>query len=463
MKSKTYVNFSYLFMPILPLISIIIFTKSRDLYFDTKTTIPTNQIVKITLLMTAISIGITFPRLITYVSKRKILINLKIHQYLPNLAFILFVFLPNILSEFHLELPAKSIYKFLRVSYLYPPFADLRTIIYGIKCDAVSQVGNLITCDLRNASPVACNYPSVLLKLRSISFLFENIPWVVILISIFLAISIQFLSFNQTLNQNLLMTSIILSPPFLLCFGRLNFDLFIVWIIWIGILFLESKKVIIKYLAFVLFLIAGLLKFYGFAAFISIFKNFNLKKFFIGIAIFMIGFNLIQVDLSHLENAVGKDIYGSIGFPVVAALLNGLPRANLNLFSYGSIFIVFYIGLYVRLIILKENIRIKTDGNILIQLVFGSTFLFTWFSSSNYYYRLLLLTPILLFMIKYRTSFFEKMVISSTYFSFFLSPKVFGPLQNFFLLPMICYLIAQLLVISRYETTKVIKKIFDPA
>ena len=454
---------SYLFFPLIPLVSILILPNSRSLYFDTKTTIPTNQFAKIFLLIIAISIGLNLYKILFRLSKVKLFENLNFHQYLPIFVFLILVFIPNILAEFNFELPAKLIYKFFRVSYLNPPFADLRTIIYGIKCDAVTQVGDLISCDSRNAPNVTWNYPSILLKLRHLGFLFENIALIVILIGIFLGVCIHMLSLKQTRKQNLFLTSFILSPPFLLCFGRLNFDLFILWIIWIGILALQSKQRILNYISWILFLISGLLKFYGFAAFVSIFHHFSLKKFIFRIVPLIIGLTLVLSDFSNLQNAVGKDIYGSVGFPVIAALLNGLPNASLDIYSYGSFFVLIYISVYVRFIIKKEFLQNKIHEDYLIILVFGFTFLFTWFTASNYYYRLLLLTPILLSLIKNKSSVFENYVITTTFFSFFISPKVFGPLQNLFLFPMVCYLIATLLLIFCNEIKETYGRIFKTA
>lgn len=447
-------------MPIVPLFPIFLFTKPRLLYFGTQTTIPTNNIVKILILAVSVFIGLNFSKILNYLLTKISFVNQKIYRILPTLTFIILVFIPNILAEFKFELPEKLIYNFLRVSYLHPPFADLRTVIYGIKCDTVNQVGDLITCDPRNSPLMTWSYPSVLLKLRFASFMFENVTLIVFLISIFLATCIFIQSLNLSPHQNLFFSSLIFSPPFLLCFGRLNFDLLIIWIIWCGIYLLKSKSRLLKNISWILFATAGLLKFYGFAAFISIFHNSNLKKFLFPFSIFFIGLAMINVDIPHLKDAVGKDIYGSIGFSVLAAQLNGSPKANLDFQSFGSIFLITYILIYVRLILKKNNFNKTINEDYSITLVFGFIFLFTWFTASNYYYRLLLLTPILLIMIKNKSSVFENFVIASTFFSFFTSPKVFGSLQNLFLLPMVCYLISKLLMIFYIEIKRIRKSLF---
>jgi len=72
----------------------------------------------------------------------------------------------------------------------------------------------------------------------------------------------------------------------------------------------------------------------------------------------------------------------------------------------------------------------------------GFVFLFTWLSASNYYYRLILTFPILLAIVKTASNDFEKIVIGSTVSALFLSPRIFGPLQNILILPLVCYLIS---------------------
>ena len=147
-------------------------------------------------------------------------------------------------------------------------------------------------------------------------------------------------------------------------------------------------------------------------------------------------------DITSLKNAVGKDIYGSIGLSVLASLLNGKSTAAFQPLSQGFLLVIFIISISCGYLIkskLVNSLKFKQD---LVTSVMGFVFLFTWLSASNYYYRLILTFPILLAIVKTASNDFEKIVIGSTVSALFLSPKIFGPLQNILILPLVCYLIS---------------------
>ena len=428
---------------IIPFLIFFIFKNSRKFYFSTSTTIATSSIQKLLIIILTMIIGLLFlnnfykfVQLRCYANTR-IKINAHI---LPLTVFILLVFLPNLISQFGINFFIKNIYNLFRVSLIFPPFADLQTIIFGIYCNSVNQLGDLITCDNRNSQLVAWNYPTILLKLRSTNHIFSNLNFVVPIICALLLINILYLSKSLNIKQNLVLSLLIFSPPFLLCFNRMNFDLFIVWCLWLGVYFLNSRNNFLNYSAWILFAIASILKFYALIAFIGIYYEKRLKNRLFAIIVFIFSFKLIQIDLSHLRRVVGKDIYGSIGLPVFSSVLNGKNSADIDFFSLGFLTLIFFVVTCILFLNKKRNFLVTPrKGNILI-FIFGSVFLFTWFTASNYYYRMLLLFPIIIELLNNQITEFEIKIISSALFSFYLSPKVFGPLQNIFLLPIVIFL-----------------------
>lgn len=87
------------------------------------------------------------------------------------------------------DLFSKALYRFFRISYTNPSFADFRTIVYGISCEGVKVIGDSITCDPRIAETV-WNYPTVLLSLRPVFTPFsETGLTLIVTLSIFASIA----------------------------------------------------------------------------------------------------------------------------------------------------------------------------------------------------------------------------------------------------------------------------------
>jgi hypothetical protein len=373
----------------------------------------------------------------------------------PLLILCGFSLFPLFLAENNFPQLAEFINSIFRVSYLSPPFADLRTIVIGIGCKDVHAVGDLITCDTRTTALMVWNYPSVLLRLRFLYPELSNFMLLFFIISLFMIFLVYRLAKKQNCSQNLLLSIFLISPPFLLCINRMNFDLFILVFIWLGANLLMTNATKTQLPATVLFIFSGVLKFYGFASLIFILLIQKGKLRLYGFVALVIGFLLVLKDLPLLKNAVGKDIYGSIGLPVLSSLLNGKNSAEISLLS-GGFLLVTLIIIGVSVYLIKNNLVFRVSENLdLVPLITGFVFLFTWFSSSNYYYRLILTFPVLLTLIKKPTNEFEKIIFGSTVSSFFLSPKIFGPLQNLLVLPLVIYLLSvfYLLLLSKYRLT----------
>ena len=437
-------NFIFLISILLPISYYFISPASRSLYLNTETTIETNLSQKIIIFVSALIVSTSFSFLIypvitsTYMGSRFI----KYQRLIPLFCFLGFSVLPLFLAEIGFPKLVQLICSLFRVSYLTPPFADLRSIIIGIGCKEVKAIGDLIVCDTRNSAFVAWNYPSILLQLRILYPLLSNFLIIFIITCLIIILLVYKLIRNQDNSQNILLSIFLISPPFLLCINRMNFDLFIALCTWFAAHLLMNKNSKNRIFAIALLVFSGILKFYGFSSLIFLFLTqrgkFKLYSFFA----LLLGFLLILPDITSLKNAVGKDIYGSIGLSVLASLLNGKSTAVFQPLSQGFLLVIFIISISCGYLIkskLVNSLKFKPD---LVTSVMGFVFLFTWLSASNYYYRLILTFPILLAIVKTASNDFEKIVIGSTVSALFLSPKIFGPLQNVLLLPLVCYLIS---------------------
>lgn len=429
---------------LLPSIYYFVMPQSRISYFETVTSIQTSDNQKISFFALALIVSIFLALNFNLIFNTKFYSSIKIRHQIYILMFFLFGFslIPLYLAVNNYPKTVELISSFFRVSYLSPPFADLRTIILGIGCNDVNAIGDLIVCDSRNSKFVTWNYPTILLKLRFLYLGLTNFLLLFIIIAVLITILLYKLSKNQNQTQNFLLTIFLISPPFLLCINRMNFDLLITINIWLGAYLLRnqtSRKVLISV---ILFLFSGIFKFYGFATLVFLILTQKAKLRIYSFFAFIVGFSLVLKDLPLLEGTVGKDIYGSIGLPVLNSLLNGKSSAKIQPLS-GGFLIIFFVILVTCSYLVREFSILKMNFEIdFATLIPGFVLLFTWLSASNYYYRTILTFPILISLTKNRMHDFEKIIVGATVSSYFLSPKIFGPLQNLLLLPLICYLLS---------------------
>jgi hypothetical protein len=157
--------------------------------------------------------------------------------------------------------------------------------------------------------------------------------------------------------------------------------------------------------------------------------------------------SIVWSDLTKLSDSIGRDIYGSIGLSVISSLLNGEDYSTLKITSVGFLLTVGSLVILTCLTLMNHDLGTSVKKSDVLGNVFGFTFLITWISASNYYYRLILLFPILIELIRENKSYSNRLLVSFTFLSFFLSPKVFGVLQNVFLLPILSLILARLIYI----------------
>ena len=432
---------------ILPLTYFFISPSARKLYFETTTTVQTNAPIKVILTLSLLIISMFFLKNIDLILEFNSRIRTSNQPKLVIFIFFIFVFLPIFLAELKIRFFAKLFYQLLRVSYLDPPFADLRTTIIAIGCKNVNNIGDIISCDTRSSEFVTWIYPTVILKLRPLENFLNNIQFLVVAFSILMTLLLYSLSRKLNKPQNALLILLLVSPPFLLCFSRMNLDIFILLFIWGGLYLFQAKSTLLQDLSWICFTFAGLLKFYGFFSFISIFYSNKIRKTLIGLLTLSFAISIVWSDLTNLSDSIGRDIYGSIGLSVITSLLNGEDYSTLKITSVGFLLTVGSLVILTCLTLMNHDLGTSVKKPDVLGNVFGFTFLITWISASNYYYRLILLFPVLIELIRENKSYSNRLLVSFTFLSFFLSPKVFGVLQNVFLLPILSLILARLIYI----------------
>ena len=230
----------------------------------------TFQVPSIIRIIIPIFLIITFALAVTviYKSESKNL-HLKVSSVLKSsilfIFFNLLISLPLLLRYFSYEAPAKLIHKIFRVSYINPIFADLQTIKDGIICSSVKQVGDLINCNIENGYR-EWNYPSVLLNLDSLVRILSSNLIIFLLIILLTNIMIYQLTDKLDLKIKIISIFIFCSPAFILVFNRLNFDIFILLLLFFGYRFLAKPTTFIIGISCIAF--ATLLKFYCIVIFI---------------------------------------------------------------------------------------------------------------------------------------------------------------------------------------------------
>ena len=386
-------------------------------------------------LIISIALAVT----VLYKSESKNL-HLKVSSVLKSsilfIFFNLLISLPLLLRYFSYEAPAKLIHKIFRVSYINPIFADLQTIKDGIICSSVKQVGDLINCNIENGYR-EWNYPSVLLNLDSLVRILSSNLIIFLLIILMTNIMIYQLTDKLDLKIKIISIFIFCSPAFILVFNRLNFDIFILMLLFFGYRLLAKPTTFIFGMTCIAF--ASLLKFYCIVIFIYLLFSRKLwRQRFLIFTMMALTTLAILPDLFNSNKAIGKDIKGSVGLSVITSRLSGDSIAN---FKFNALLIYILIFIILNsILIFKQCQKNKLFNSINLNefLFFAFPFLISWILVSNYYYRLILLTPAIILLFKQSSTFLFKEIGILSIFSLYSSPNIVGTLQNFLLLPIIC-------------------------
>ena len=413
---------------------------SRDAHFEREGTL---ELAILKALIPVIVFTITIVISVFFVHKQAVVPKLKFANsvYFPSITFGMFVVFPSFLSILGYHQILDLYYKIFRISNLKPTFGDLRTILYGISCETVNDLGDVIDCDPRSSKTI-WNYPTFLLKLREFNISIEALPYWVIFSTLATFFTIHLVSRRLSAESRMFFALAVCSPPMILCYERMNFDITIGSLLILSAFILEKSNCSIKstILSFVGLSIASALKFYALPVFfiaVLYVLRVNRKSALLGLFISVMTVSILFQDLSGLSEYVGKDLRGSVGFPVLVSLLRGSETAGFGLYSLPFFTVVVAI-IFAFLIVSSVSLTSReiNASPVLIFPIFA--FLTTYFSSSSYYYRLLLLVFVLPFIyeINNKISFWVSVL---TLCSTFYSPSTLGLVMNLFLLPMVAF------------------------
>lgn len=370
----------------------------------------------------------------------------------PVAFFILLVAIPYFLAYFGNSLLSDLYYKVFRVSNIEPTFADLRTILYGISCEDVDRIGDVISCDPREATTL-WNYPTILLGLRGIGLGIEHL-FILALISTATIIVASFLISRDLENQGRILFSLVLcSPPVLLCFDRMNFDLLITSLVVIATkLITKSQSHILVFPIALCFLsLAAILKFYAFPILIVLtlycFKS--KKNILLSLIVSSCTFVVIASDLTSIREYVGTDIRGSVGFSVLTSLLNGSSAASVDFLSAGVISAVILMSALSTLHLIYTELPSAMPKENLTSISLSILFLLPWLTTSSYYYRTVSIVFLLPLIFTKSSRKFEKGILVLGVCSLYLSPVSLAFIQNVFLTPLVSMQIISLLLVLR--------------
>ena len=418
-------------------------------------TVHTSNFVKLTIPFLVLGLcGISISAILKYTSfKTKTLSSVKKLIFSSILIFNSIVVLPLYAFALGWETPAIFVHKLFRVSIIKPIFADYQTILDGISCENVKQIGDLINCDVTGDDRI-WNYPTILLKLKNIIWVFDNKLIAFTMIAIALNIVLLKWAKQSELLQILTLSVSFISPPILLALNRLNYDV-IIFILIIFCYFLINKSKT-YYLGIFLLSVTSLLKFY--VIFILFYMLFLTKKvnqqIFLIINLFLVVL-MLYPDLKAQDSAIGRDVKGSLGLSVLASRITGAETAtrSISILTLLIVLIVFINSLHLVKVIHTNGETHKIDFNLIVY--FGIPFLASWFLVSNYYYRLILLIPIIHHCLKHQ-HFKEILEIGiCTLFAFFCSPNILGTVQNLLILPVISFIISCIYLKIKIELKRV--------
>lgn len=381
--------------------------------------------------------------------------NGKMSIILFNVFYFSFIIFPILLDHYFKFEIFKKLNNFFRVSYIYPIFADLETILSGINCKSVREIGDLITCQ-RNGQNM-WNYPTVLLNLRHIIHPSSRFLLGLAFVFIFM-ITANYLLINNLWRADSLTFLILISPPFLLAINRGNFDLIIA-------AFLLTAAVLIRrngvsfILALLIICISVWLKFYTLSIFVVLPFFFNKAKKYIIIVVGLSLFISVIDDLRSLSRFLSTDSSGSTGLPVLLSKLSGSLNAT---FKTNWITVLI---LCISILLIYFSINKAIPGMYLhtykspLFIFPGFVFISTWLTTSSYYYRLILLSLLVIFIVKNGKTKLELKVAVLGGIANYLSMQTFGILQNILILPIIVFWSAVILKLIQNRWKHSVEKV----
>lgn len=419
---------------------------SRRAHFDRIGTIQSTTM----LLILPIIISLFSFSLIFFASTRhfhyllSIISTRQIDSRVPVASFFLFTVIPYFSAYFGLSYISDFYYRVMRVSNIEPTFADLRTILYGISCQQVNSLGDEIICDPRGSTTI-WNYPTFLLELRHFGFGIHLLLLLALVFTLIISIAI-FLISNSLHNMGRIWLSILVfSPPVLLCFDRMNFDLVIVSLIVFSMRIVAQSRFSLPRFCLVLSLLslATILKFYALPL-LLIFALRTIRNYRYFIVSFVICASTIVLmieDLTSVREYVGRDIRGAVGLNVLTSLLNGREVAMLDSLSLGLVTCLILLACFTLFYSLNSSYFPLPSFMNLTCFSLSILFLVPWLTTSSYYYRMVAIVFIIPIFISAQSQNFEKISALIATVALYCSPSSLAFVQNILILPLISILI----------------------
>jgi hypothetical protein len=395
-----------------------------------------NLVAKIILVITGFMFSATLVSILTHTNlfeKLSSVFKGKHIHYLPVILFFMFNALPALVQNFINLKIINSYYRVLQVGNTFPNFIDLRQTIGFLLNTEVNQIGDL-----------GLIYPRVILKLRFLnSFVDSQYSVFFISIASILLIGALVWDFSKrlTFNQNILLSLIVISPPFLLLIDRQNIDIFILIILYIAAR-IYGKSDFFSITAIFLVAVASLMKIYPILIICYFVIAESSKKIkIVAFVLFIVCLNFIIPDLSEIQKFQVTDIAGSAGVPVLMAHLSGLAKSGISLSLFFVILIIGSVFLVNRFRCYGIFKAISSDHNFLL-VVFGSVVMTTTLLfSTNYLYRYVFV----IFLIPFFGKFSENSFFNTSFLFFFLgmylSPRSTGLLFNLYMFPFVLILL----------------------
>jgi hypothetical protein len=394
-----------------------------------------NLAAKIILIVTGFIVSATLVSLFThanFIKKLGGMFKQKPSQFLPAVLFFLFNALPALVQNF-VNLPfINSYYRILQVGNTFPNFIDLRQTIGFLLDTEIDQIGEQ-----------GLIYPRIILELRFLnSFLDSQYSVLIISIISILLVGVLLWDFAQRLNieQNILLSLIVISPPFLLLIDRQNIDIFILLTLYTAArIYGRSESLSIT--AIFLVAVASLMKIYPILIICYLIVAKSSKKIkFVTSIVFIICLNFILPDLSEIQKFQVTDIAGSAGVPVLMAHLSGATKSGIFLSLAFVILIVGSVLLIKQFRCYDIFKQLRDDHNFSLT-IFGSIVMTTaLLFSTNYLYRYVFALFLIPFFGKFNMNSFFNISFIFFILGMYLSPRSTGLLFNLYMFPFVLVL-----------------------
>lgn len=420
--------------------------ESRRAHFDRIGTIQsTTMLLILPIIVSLFSLSLIFfassrhfHYLLTTISTRQI------DSRLPVASFFLFTVIPYFSAYFGQSYVTDFYYRVMRVSNIEPTFADLRTILYGISCQQVNSLGDEIICDPRGSTPI-WNYPTILLELRHFGFDIHLLPLLALVFTLMISIAIFLISNSLHNTGRIWLSILVFSPPVLLCFDRMNFDLVIVSLIIFSMKIVAQSELSLPRIFVVLSFLsaATILKFYALPLLLifAIRTIRNYKYFFVSFLICASTIILMIEDLTSVREYVGRDIRGAVGLNVLTSLLNGSEVALLDSLSLGLVSCLVLIACFTLFYSLNSSFFSFPSFTSMTCFSLSILFLIPWLTTSSYYYRMVAIVFIIPMFISVQRQNFERISAQIATLALYCSPSSLAFVQNILILPLISVLI----------------------